>query len=157
MKVEPANFLFVLSKIRQRQFAFLEKALSARGIDDISPSFGDVLFVLDQGGPLSLREIARLTMKDKSTVSAVIKRLEAGGYVAKKRSEDDSRLVLIGLTEMANSLRPLMWEVSDAMNAGLFAGLSEREKTDLFRLLGKVYANTVKNSIAEKETSPRRK
>ncbi len=153
MKVGSTNFLFVLSKIRQQQFAFLESALAARGVDDISPSYGDILFVLDQRGPLSLQEIARLTMKDKSTVSAVIKRLEVGGYVVKKRNDEDSRFVSIGLTKKANVLRPIMWEISRAMNGGLFDGLSEREKSDLFRLIGKVYANTSRpEGNAEKKT-----
>jgi DNA-binding MarR family transcriptional regulator len=101
-----------------------------------------VLFALDRRGPLSLQEIARLTMKDKSTVSTVIKRLQAGGYVTKKRSKGDARAVSIGLTKKANWLRPLVWEISDAMNAGLFRGLSVRERNALFRLIGKVYANS---------------
>ncbi len=141
MKINQNNLLFALSKIRQQQHAFLESELVARGVKDISPSYGDVLFVLDQRGPLALQDIARLTLKDKSTVSAVIKRLEAGGYVTKERSAGDSRVVVIGMTKKARGLRPVVWEISDAMNAELYRGLSEREKTALFRLIGKVYAN----------------
>lgn len=142
MDINQNNFLYILSKIRQRLFAFLEAELANNNINDISPSYGDVLFVLDRNGPLTIQEVARYAIKDKSTVSSVIKRLEESGYVVKEKNEDDGRFVKIRLTPKSKKIKARIWEISDRMNARLFAGLTEEEMSTLFALLGKIYRNT---------------
>ncbi|HNW26937.1 MAG TPA: MarR family transcriptional regulator [Spirochaetota bacterium] len=141
MKVSQNNFLYTLTRIRMRLFAYLEAELAEHGITDISPSCGHIMFVLDQKGPLTLQELARHAEKDKSTVSSVIKRLEAGGYVAKVRGKDDGRFVRIKLTARAKKIKPAIWEISNTMNDRLFSGLSREEKNSLFELIGRVCDN----------------
>jgi MarR family transcriptional regulator, organic hydroperoxide resistance regulator len=133
--------LFSLTRIRQRLFAFLEAELAKNNIKDVPPSYGHILFVLDQKGPLTLLELARYAEKDKSTVSSVIKRLEESGYVIKVKGKDDGRSVKIKLTARAKKIKPLVWEISGAMNEKLFSGLSREEKKMLFELIGKVCNN----------------
>ncbi len=141
MEVNQDNFLYTLTKIRQRLFAFLEAELAKNNIKDISPSYGHILFVLDRKGPLTLLDLARYADKDKSTVSSVIKRLEGTGYVLKMKGKDDGRSVKIKLTARAKKIKPLVWEISGAMNEKLFNGLSAEEKNRLFDLIGKVCDN----------------
>ena len=69
MKIDESNFLYILTNIRQRLFKFLESELAKENIKEIAPSYGDILFVLDQKGTLTMQEVARHTIKDKSTVS----------------------------------------------------------------------------------------
>ena len=152
MKISPYNFLFALSKIRQSQHAFIENALAAAGVKDISPSYGDVLFVLDRRGPLTLLEIARLTMKDKSTVSSVIQKLEEHGYVTKKKGKGDSRFKTIELTAKARRLKPLILEISGEMNERLYRGMSESEKARLFKLIEKVFDNSAADAEPKDKT-----
>ena len=144
MRITQQNFLYSISKIRQNLFSFLEGELSAQHIHDISPSDGDILFVLDGKGALSIQEIASLTIKDKSTVSPVIKKLEERGYVTKERGEDDGRSVKIKLTSKSHKIKPALWKISASMNQRLFRGLDEEERARLFELLGKVYNNVEK-------------
>jgi len=141
MKIHQGNFLYAISKIRQNLFSFLEKEMADKKITDISPSDGDILFALDRQGPLSVQEIAALTVKDKSTVSSVIKKLEERGFVIRERSGDDSRYVIITLTEKGKKIKPLLWKISASMNEKMFKGLSDREKQQLFELMEKIYAN----------------
>jgi DNA-binding MarR family transcriptional regulator len=141
MKIHEGNFLYALTAIRQRLFAFLEDEMAKGGIADIPPSFGDVLFVLDRRGPQMLQEIARHTMKDKSTVSSVVKRLEAAGYVTKEKVEGDARCVTIALTAKAKRVKASMRGISKKMNSRLFRGLSGGERNELFRLLERVSGN----------------
>lgn len=141
MEVNQSNFLFVLSKIRQKQFTWLEAEMSRSGISDISPSYGDVLFVLDVKGPLTLLEIAEGTKKDKSTVSSVVKRLEEAGYVTKEKGEGDGRFVKIKLTPKAKKVRAKLMNISQAMNEKLFDGFTEKEKKTLYSLMDKLYGN----------------
>lgn len=141
MEIDQGNFLYAISKVRQNLFSLLEKEMSAKNIHDISPSDGDILFALDQRGALSIQEIAALTVKDKSTVSSVIKRLEDKGYVTKGRGDGDGRFVKIALTPKAKKIRPLLWKISASMNEMIFNGLNDEEKMKLFELTGKIYSN----------------
>ncbi len=57
------------------------------------------------GKPLSQKEIVRDTLKDKHTVSRIIKRLERDGWITKVVSLKDKRLTLIHLTEKGISMK----------------------------------------------------
>lgn len=141
MEIHEANFLYGITNIRQRLFRFLSGELSKEGIGDIAPSYGDILFVLDQKGKATMQEVARHTIKDKSTVSSVINKLQAGGYIVKERDGADGRYTNLTLTPKAVKLRPVLLEISKRMNEKLFEGFSEEEKRTLFRLMEKVDRN----------------
>lgn len=64
-----------------------------------------VMLALWQHGDLSLTEVASLVYLDPATVTPLVRRLEALGYVHKTRSERDARVVTISLTEVGQSLR----------------------------------------------------
>ncbi|HOO70315.1 MAG TPA: MarR family transcriptional regulator [Spirochaetota bacterium] len=142
MEITQKNFLFALTRIRRKQFAFLESEMNKNNINDIPPSYGDVLFVLERKGPIPLLEIARYTGKDKSTVSSVVKRLEASGYVAKEKKGKDGRFIAVRLTAKAKKFKTAMMRISDEMNARMFAGFTEDEKARLFELLEKIHNNS---------------
>lgn len=141
MDINQNNFLYALTKIRQGLFAFLESELLKNNIQDIAPSYGDILYIIDSHGPLTLQELARLALKDKSTVSSVVKKLEENGYVTKVKGGDDGRFVKIKLTPKAKKIKTVLWKISNDMNKRLFEGLSEEEKKSLFSILGKINNN----------------
>lgn len=143
MQVNQGNFLYSISKIRQNLFSFLEREMHEKGIHDISPSDGDILYALDRNGDLSIREIAGVTVKDKSTVSSVVKKLEQKGYVAKKKAGEDGRIVKISITQKGRKARPALWKISSTMNEKIFSGLTEDEKSVLFEIMGKIYNNVM--------------
>ena len=139
--IHEKNFLYYLSQIRQKLFFYLEKQMAHHGIHDIAPSYGDILYVLDKKGVLTLQQLASLTMKDKSTVSSVVTRLERLGYIQKKINNDDKRLTLISITHKGKKYKPLLLELSRAMNKKCFYGISKDEKAMLFKILQKIYEN----------------
>ena len=141
MAIGEANFLYTITSIRQRLFKLLRRELAEHGIEGIAPSYGDILFVLDQKGAITPQEVARHTIKDKSTVSSVINKLEAGGYISKAKDGRDGRSINLTLTPRAVRLRPVLLAISKKMNARLFEGFSTEEKQTLFRLLEKIYRN----------------
>lgn len=141
MDINQGNFLYTITKIRQRLFGFLENELLKNNVQDIAPSYGDILYILGNHGPLSLQEIARYTSKDKSTVSSVIKKLEESGYVTKVKAEGDARFVKIKLTAKAKKIKSILMAISNDMNEMLFKGLSDEEKDNLFYALSKIYNN----------------
>ncbi|MGD0820325.1 MAG: MarR family transcriptional regulator [Desulfomonilia bacterium] len=141
MEISDTNFLYIITNIRQRLFKFLSKELSKKKIDGIAPSYGDILFVLDRKGTVTLQEVAKHTIKDKSTISSVINKLESGGYIMKEKDVSDGRYTYLTLTAKAKKLRPVLFQISKKMNTKLFEGFSEEEKQTLFRLIEKVYKN----------------
>ena len=141
MEIDETNFLYVITNIRQRLFKFLESELSKEHIEGIAPSYGDILFVLDRKRAITMQQVAKHTIKDKSTISSVIGKLETGGYITKAKDVGDSRFTNLTLTPKAKKIRPVLFEISRKMNAKIFQGLSEDEKRTLFKLIGKVYKN----------------
>ncbi len=141
MEINESNFLYTITNIRQRLFKFLQHELAKEDITGIAPSFGDILFVLDRKGTLTMREVASHTIKDKSTISSVINKLAARGYITKERDTSDARCTNLRLTPKAKKLRPVLFGISKKMNTRLFEGFSEEEKATLFRLIGKIYEN----------------
>jgi DNA-binding MarR family transcriptional regulator len=64
-----------------------------------------VMLALWQHEPLSVRELGRLLQLDPGTLSPLLKRLEAAGYVRRGRSEHDERVLAVTLTEAGRRLR----------------------------------------------------
>jgi DNA-binding MarR family transcriptional regulator len=141
MPAPKTHFLFLITRIKQRSLAFLEAELARAGLEEISPAHGDILYVLHRNGPVSLKEIARHTRKDKSTVTGVVQRLEERGYLARERDPEDARVTRVKLTEKAAALAPRLFAVSNRLKARLFRGFSANERETLLRLLAKMERN----------------
>ena len=144
IRVHRGNFLYTLNSIRQSLFAYLESELARQGIHDIAPSHGDILYILDKKGSLHLHDLTELSLKDKSTITAVISRLEKHGYVTRTRDFADKRLVNIQVTDKARTIKPALARISEKMNSQLFEGLSAEEKTTLFNLMARIRHNAGK-------------
>ncbi|MDD5312415.1 MAG: MarR family transcriptional regulator [Dehalococcoidia bacterium] len=141
MKVHRGNFLYALNWIRQRLFAYLESEMSKENIGDITPSYGEVLYMLQRKGTVNLSDITKMSHKDKSTITGVINQLEKNGYIIKKRDNQDRRFVYIEPTEKSKKVQPALRNISEKMNSRLFKGLSEEEKETLFKLVSKISEN----------------
>lgn len=64
-----------------------------------------VMLALWQQAPLSVKELSRLLVLDPGTLSPLLKRLEAIGYIRRGRSGDDERLLAVTLTDEGLALR----------------------------------------------------
>jgi len=141
MRINETNFLYTITNIRQRLFKFLEYKLAKKNIQNIAPSYGGILFVLEQKGTITIQELAKHTIKDKSTISSVVNKLEVGGFITKEKDSADARYTKLTLTPKAKELKNVLMGISEEMNQKLFEGLSNAEKAMLFELIGKVYKN----------------
>ncbi|HSV96385.1 MAG TPA: winged helix DNA-binding protein [Spirochaetota bacterium] len=141
MKIERNNLVYALGRLRRRALCILEREMTRRGINGIAPSFGDVFMIVAAGGPMSMKEIARRTYKDKSTITGVVKALERHGYFKRVADPEDGRATLISITPKAVKIIPALGEISALMNERLFGGLSARQSRTLFLLLEKMSSN----------------
>ncbi|MFI6447733.1 MarR family winged helix-turn-helix transcriptional regulator [Kitasatospora sp. NPDC050543] len=64
-----------------------------------------VMLVLWEHGELPVKQIGAYLRLDSGTLSPLLKRLEATGYVRRARSTEDERSVTVELTEAGTALR----------------------------------------------------
>ncbi|MEH0969937.1 MarR family transcriptional regulator [Micromonospora sp. CPCC 205546] len=64
-----------------------------------------VMLALWQHAPLSVRDLSRLLQLDPGTLSPLLKRLEATGYVRRERDPADERSLAVTLTAAGGALR----------------------------------------------------
>jgi DNA-binding MarR family transcriptional regulator len=88
--------------------------------------------------PLSVKQIATALQLDSATLSPMLKRLEAGGYIDRSRSTADERTTHIELTADGQALRDRALAIPPAVVARLGVDLAELE--ELRRVLTRVNA-----------------
>lgn len=99
-----------------------------------------VMLALWEHGTLSVRRLAELLALESATVSPLLKRLEALGYVTRERSTSDERVVEIALTEAGRELRDYAETIPATMMQRL--GMGPDELRDLHRTMSALIAAT---------------
>ena len=74
-----------------------------------------VMLALWQHAPLSVRELSGLLQLDPGTLSPLLKRLEAIGYVRRERDPADERSLAVTLTPSGRALRDEAMKVPPAV------------------------------------------
>jgi len=92
-----------------------------------------VMLALWEQGPLSVRRLAELLALESATVSPLLKRLEALGYVTRERSTADERVVEVTLTDAGRELRAYAETIPGTMMERL--GMGPDELRDLHRTM----------------------
>lgn len=129
--------LSLASRLTHAGNGFIQEALSEAGHPDIEPCHGDVFAALFQTDAIGITELARRCGRSKSTVSVMVRRLTTLGYLEKVPDPDDTRAVLIRLTDRGRRLRPVFDWISLGMNVTLSRALSDDELEALERLIEK--------------------
>lgn len=151
MRVSRQNFIYAMSRIRHQAHSFLEEEMRREGVRDIAPSFGEVFVIVTIKGPMPMKDIARHTYKDKSTITGVVKSLEKHGYVKRVGDPSDGRASLISPTEKAKKIMAKFTLISRRMNARLFSGFSDGELASLFGMLERISANMKRDKDESRE------
>jgi DNA-binding MarR family transcriptional regulator len=88
--------------------------------------------------PLSVKELGELLQLDPGTMSPLLKRLEALGYIRRERSSKDERALAVTLTPEGRALRARAEKIPPAIVARL--GMSLEELQHLHESLTRVIA-----------------
>ncbi len=86
-----------------------------------------VMLALWQHTPLSVRAISNLLQLDPGTLSPLLKRLEASGYVRRERDPADERSLAVTLTDRGRALRAEAEKIPPAIVARLGMPIEELE------------------------------
>jgi DNA-binding MarR family transcriptional regulator len=105
----------------------------------LSPSASQVLAVVDGAGePLPGSEIARRLLVSTASMTSLVDTLERRGLVRRVPDADDRRRVLVAITPEGSRTIDAIMPVVHAASFRALSPLSERERTTLVTLLGKL-------------------
>jgi DNA-binding MarR family transcriptional regulator len=130
------NFnIYRTSLLLRREFF---RALAGQGI---TPEQWQVMAVLRHlKKPVSQREIVKLSLKDKHTISRIITKMEKNGWIAKSADFSDGRMSMIQLTETGQSLAKKIPGILKKRFAGIRQTISLEEKQTTLATLKKLRA-----------------
>ena len=131
-----------VSKIRKKAGKFIKKELKKHGINDLSVSHGSILSVLyENNDKLTMKKIANLINRDKSTVNKKNKKLEKLGYIKRIKCQQDKRITFISLTQKGLDIQNIFDLISKKLIATAYNDFSKQEEQMLLNLLKKMNNN----------------
>ena len=87
-----------------------------------------VMLALWGRSPLAVKELIEMLQRDGPTLSPLLKRLEAAGYVTRSRDPEDERQLRIDLTQKGRALRQDALRIPPSIVAKLGMSLGELEE-----------------------------
>ena len=133
--------VFLAGRLNEAADDFLLAELRREGAQGLVPSHGDILSALFREDGMPMSAIAAKTHRTKSTVSALADRLEKSGYLERRRSSEDARIVGLYLTEKGRALKPAFSRISDRLSERVCAGFTSEEVRLLEKLLERALHN----------------
>ena len=128
---------FALAVASRRVIALYRPLLEPMGLTH--PQYL-VMLALWQHEPLSLRRLSELVSLDPTTLSPLVKRLQAIGYLVRERDPDDERNLNLRLTTEGRNLRRRALKIPPAIMARL--GMTVDELQHLNTILSDVISRT---------------
>jgi len=107
-------------------------------LDDVGLTYTQyiTMMALWEHKSLSVKEIGTQLYLDSGTLTPLLKKLEADGFIKRTRSTSDERSVIINLTEKGEELKTKAAEIPQKVGACL--PLSQTEALELYTLLYKI-------------------
>jgi len=141
MDMDIKFIISLIGKINYKVQKYLVKELKDKNIKGISPSHGDILGAIFISKELSMKELAEIINKDKSTVTALVNKLIGLGYVEQIPDANDSRVRLVRLTKKGEALKPAVLDIGERMRVKAYRGMTINEQKTLLELLVKLHEN----------------
>ena len=152
--VDPAdNGAYILNKCRELSIkpeavllthGHFDHMLAASGIDSFNGAQGRILYVLWQNDAISISSLSAQTSLAKTTLTAMLDRMENMGLIVRKSDPKDRRNKLIALTEKAKFLKNDYMNISQKMNEIYYAGFTEPEIVQFESYLQRILNNLEK-------------
>lgn len=124
----------------------IESRMREAGLADMAHAHGDILAVLFKHPNATMSEIARASGRTKATVTVLVGKLEALGYVCRRSNEKDGRSSLVELTEKGQALRSVFEKISGDLDAALLQSLGKRRTEALESALARAVKALEKNT-----------
>ncbi len=97
-----------------------------------------IMAVLGDAGPLTQRDLTRLTLMDKVAVNRACKVLEERGFVQRSPNEQDGRSHHLELTTSGRDMHGKIWPQAVETYQKIFSAITPRELEKLRAILDKL-------------------
>ena len=138
MNVDHMQTLGVLAQVTHLSSCHAKEMF---GKYDLKPGHAGILFVLNQEGELSQRELAKKMNLTPPTITSVIQKMEKLEYIRRKPDEKDQRVLRLCVTEKGKAFIDDICRVGKQIEEMVFRGMSMEETLLLKRLLVQVRDN----------------
>ncbi|MCD5322166.1 MULTISPECIES: MarR family winged helix-turn-helix transcriptional regulator [Pontibacillus] len=137
---------FILAAQRQGNRIYNE-SLSELGL---TSSKAEVLSVLQQNGPLSLKQLGSLLICETGSPSRLIQRLVEEDLIERTPNPNDSRSTILQLTEIGREKSERVTLVEDQIHEKVSDQLNEKELQEANALMGKLLKGLGNTGAIEK-------
>lgn len=131
----------LIARIHERANVFLVAELHRRGLTGLVPSHGSILAELYRCGPLPMGRLAERIRRKKNTVTTLVRKLEAAGYVACRKDPADSRVTLVCPTATAEAFREEFAAISRLLVERVWGAMPQAGRQALMAGLETLEAN----------------
>jgi DNA-binding MarR family transcriptional regulator len=131
-KINTDCYIFLLSRASQKGHQLVQKRLEPYEITNIQYVVLEMLW--NQEG-FTAAELGKRLMIDKATLSGILERMVAGGWVVKSPGERDKRIIRLFPSEKARALKKKLIKERERANEELLAGFNKEERTTLKKFL----------------------
>ncbi|PLY08068.1 MAG: MarR family transcriptional regulator [Arcobacter sp.] len=135
------NLVALISKISDLTNKLIISELEKNNIKDIVPSHGSIFVLLYKKEKVTMREIADFIRKTKPTVTTLVDKLVRLGFLQKEKSDIDSRVTFVQLTEKGKLLKPIFEEISKKMNNIVYKDINTEDEIRTQKILEKIINN----------------
>lgn len=139
------NTISLIATARAEANAYIKRELKKHGLHGLVPTHGNIIFALLSKGQMTMKDLAAVIRRDKSTVTTLVTKLEKHGYVERITCPDDNRVIFVRLTERGQQLRESFEAISKGLNETGLRGFSSSEQEHLAKLLNKIIKNFFSN------------
>ena len=124
---------------------YLQEAFDKHGID-LSKEQMIVLKKLHEQDGLNQNELAFLTLRNKSSLTRLLRKMESKKYITRQQSQEDKRINNVFLTDLGKSIfeksRPIINKIIHTMEQNI----SNADKQHIIEILKKIQSNFVSNA-----------
>lgn len=132
---------FLISKIKSIGGRRFDKILQQKNIDAFNGAQGKILYCLWQGNKMTATELSKKSGLAKTTLSAMLARMDEQGLIAIEESPTDKRSVTISLTPAAETLRAEYDNVTREIENIYYKGFTDEEVEQFESYLKRVLDN----------------
>lgn len=135
------SIIDLLSIVRDRLHSEMVRELSARGYSSLAPSHTMLLMRLQGQDGQTMMALADQIGRDKSTVTALVKKLLALSLVRTEKDVQDQRVTRVFLTDAGRSLRTDLDAATHKLTSQIFQGFNWEDRKSLSHLLERILEN----------------
>lgn len=129
---------FLLNRLVSRYNGIIEPRLRAVGLDI---PYWRVLMILGERSPRGVRDIADAAVIPLSTMTRIVQRMAAAGFVILQPSPEDARVTLVSLLPFGEGKLAEGRKATAPIYARIIRDLSTDDFDRLIGLLGQLYTN----------------